>query len=170
MFAWKEDRLKWEEKRVKVFLLNAYKRKDNLGDYDRFTKGIYHYVGFKKKCIEFDYEKRVAGETKWGFRKLLKYAFLGIKEFSEFYLIIPKFIGLLVTLLLLYDTGYQIYNVINLSNIQAFDWTHIRFDALILAVIIVLYYLFKLLYEVRTQVRQRPIYIEEESNISNEAD
>lgn len=142
----------------------------SIKDYDRFTKGIYHYVGFKKKCIEFDYEKRVAGETKWGFRKLLKYAFLGIKEFSEFYLIIPKFIGLLVTLLLLYDTGYQIYNVINLSNIQAFDWTHIRFDALILAVIMVLYYLFKLLYEVRTQVRQRPIYIEEESNISNEAD
>ena len=48
------------------------------------------------------------------------------------------------------------------------DWTHIRFDALILGVIIVLFYLMKLGYQNRAQVRNRPIYILEESNVENE--
>jgi glycosyltransferase involved in cell wall biosynthesis len=140
----------------------------SVKDYERFTKGIYNYVGFKSKIITFDYEKRVAGETKWTFRKLFKYAFVGIREFSDLYLIIPKFIGILVALLLSYDIGYQIYNVINLKDIKFFDWTHIRFDALILGVIIILYYLMKLGYQNRAQVRNRPIYILEESNIGDE--
>ncbi len=140
----------------------------SVKDYERFTKGIYNYVGFKSKIITFDYEKRVAGETKWTFKKLLKYAFVGIREFSDLYLLVPKFIGFLVSLLLCYDTGYQIYNVIHNKDIMFWDWTHIRFDALILGVIIVLFYLMKLGYQNRAQVRNRPIYILEESNVENE--
>ncbi len=136
-----------------------------IKDSDRFTKGIYHYVGFNKKCIEFEYEKRVAGETKWGFRKLLEYAFLGIKEFSDFYLIIPKIFGLILTVLLGYDIGRQIYNAVTIGTYDAFNWTPIRIDAVGLVITILIYYLLKLLYDIRAQVRHRPVYIEDESNI-----
>ncbi len=145
----------------------------SIKDHKRFTKGIYHYVGFNKKCIEFEYEKRVAGDTKWGFRKLLKYAFLGISEFSEFYLIIPKLVGFILFILLGVDVGFQIYNAVSANSFAAFNWSGIRIDFIALLIDIVLFYLFKLLYDVRNQSRHRPIYIEDESNIesvNNEAE
>lgn len=139
-----------------------------IKDYKRFTKGIYHYVGFRTKCIEFDYEKRVAGETKWNFKKLLKYAFIGIREFSPFYLIVPKIIGFIIAILTCYDLGYQIYSCVDKGTIKVWNWLYLRMDLLALGVIIVLYYLFKQLYEVRSQVRNRPIYILEDTNVETE--
>lgn len=142
----------------------------SIKDHKRFTKGIYHYVGFKKKCIEFEYEKRVAGETKWGFRKLLKYAFLGISEFSSFYLIIPKIIGFILFIMLGVDLGFQIYHAVDAGTMAAFSWNGLRIEFVGLLLDIVLYYLFVLLYDVRSQTRGRPIYIEEESNIESVED
>lgn len=147
-----------DKKVIKAFL--------EIKDYERFTKGIYHYVGFKKKCIEFEYEPRVAGTTKWNFKKLFKYAMLGIREFSRVYEYIPKIFAWLVFFLLCYDTGYQVYNCIKAETFEAFDFAPIRFDLIILAIFVTLYYLFKLVYDVRNQVQNRPIYIEEESNIN----
>lgn len=56
----------------------------SMGDYNRFTKGIYGWVGFKTKWLEFENIERVAGETKWSFWKLLIYAIEGIIAFSTF--------------------------------------------------------------------------------------
>ena len=137
----------------------------SIKDHERFTKGIYHYVGFKKKCIEFDYEKRVAGTTKWSFTKLFKYACLGIREFSNVFIYVPKLFMILATLFLFGDLGYQSYRAIVAGSIEAFSFRAIQFDLAILAIIITLYYLFKLVYDVRAQVQNRPLYIEEESNI-----
>ena len=39
----------------------------SIKDYKRFTKGISSWVGFEKKCLEFDYVPRKAGQTKWSF-------------------------------------------------------------------------------------------------------
>lgn len=149
-----------DKKVIKAFL--------QIKDNERFTKGIYHYVGFKKKCIEFEYEPRVAGTTKWNFKKLFRYAMLGIREFSRVYEYIPKILSWIMFFLLWYDTGYQVYNCIKFETINVWDWTNIRFDLIILAVFITLYYLFKLVYDVRNQVQNRPIYIEEETNIETE--
>ena len=135
-----------------------------IKDQERFTKGIYHYVGFKKKCIEFDYEPRVAGETKWGFKKLFKYAMLGIREFSKVYKYIPQLFAFICGLFFLGDLGYQIYNGVTMG-FEAFNFTPIKFDLFMLMIFITLYYLFKLVYEVRNQAQHRPIYIEEESNL-----
>ena len=137
----------------------------SIKDQERFTKGIYHYVGFRNKCIEFEYEKRSAGETKWNFKKLLKYAFVGIREFSNFYVYIPKFFLFLSFILLIYDTTRQIINCVNQNTINVFNWHYIRIDLILIAIFITLTYLFKLVYEVRSQSRNRPIYIEEDSNI-----
>ena len=143
-----------------------------IKDDKRFTKGIYHYVGFNKKCIEFEYEKRIAGTTKWGFRKLLKYAMIGIQEFSYFYLIIPKLVGWFLAILLTYDIVRQTINAVSASSYDAFNWLPIRIDLIALLIVIILYYIFRLLYDVRNQARNRPIYIEDESNIgeANEAE
>lgn len=54
----------------------------SMGEYNRFTKGIYGWVGFETKWIEFENIERTKGETKWNFWKLLLYSFEGITAFS----------------------------------------------------------------------------------------
>ena len=136
-----------------------------IKDHERFTKGIYHFVGFRQKVIEFDYAKRSAGTTKWNFKKLFHYAILGMREFSRFYEYIPKIAAWIVFFLLCYDTGKGIYTAVQANSYQAFDWNPIRLDCLFLVLFIVLFYLFRLLYDVRRQTQRRPIYIEEDSNL-----
>lgn len=53
-----------------------------MQEYNRFTKGIYEWVGFQTKYIEFENVERSAGETKWSFWKLFKYSLEGIVAFS----------------------------------------------------------------------------------------
>lgn len=136
-----------------------------IKDHERFTKGIYHFVGFRQKVIEFDYAKRSAGTTKWNFKKLFHYAILGMREFSRFYEYIPKVAAWFVFFLLCYDTGKGVYNAVQAGSYDAFDWGPIRMDGLFLILFIVLFYLFRLLYDVRKQTQRRPIYIEEDSNL-----
>lgn len=133
----------------------------SIRDFERFTKGIYHFVGFKKKCIEFDYAPRAAGTSKWGFRKLLRYAFTGIREFSRFYEYIPKILALISFILL----GFDITMGIILKNM---NWMAIRIDAFMFVLFIVLFYVYRLIYDVRIQVQNRPIYISEETNVEYE--
>ena len=54
----------------------------DLKEYNRFSKGIFNWVGFKTKYIEVENQKRAAGKTKWNFMKLFKYAIDGITSFS----------------------------------------------------------------------------------------
>ncbi len=150
-----------DKKVIKAFL--------QIKDNERFTKGIYHYVGFKKKMIEFDYEPRFAGETKWNFKKLFKYAMLGIREFSRVYEYIPKIFAWLTFFVLCFDSGSQVYNCVKAKTLSVWNWSNIRLDLLVLGIFITLYYLFKLVYDVRLQTQNRPIYIEEETNIEYEA-
>lgn len=67
----------------------------SLQEYNRYTKGLFSFVGFKVKWLEYENVKRVAGETKWSFWKLVKYALEGITAFSTTPLILSSFIGLL---------------------------------------------------------------------------
>lgn len=67
----------------------------SMGEYNRFSKGIFGWVGFKKKWIEYENIERVAGKTKWSFFKLFKYAIEGIVAFSTTPLIWSSVIGLL---------------------------------------------------------------------------
>ncbi len=54
----------------------------SMEEYNRFTKGIYGWVGFQTKWLEFENVERKKGETKWSFWKLLKYSIEGIISFS----------------------------------------------------------------------------------------
>lgn len=67
----------------------------SLKEYNRYSKGLFSFVGFNVKWIEYQNIKRVAGETKWSFWKLTKYALEGITAFSTTPLLISSGIGLL---------------------------------------------------------------------------
>ena len=54
----------------------------SLQEYNRYSKGLFSFVGFKVKWLEYKNVKRVAGETKLSFWKLLSYALEGITAFS----------------------------------------------------------------------------------------
>lgn len=68
----------------------------SIKEYNRFTKGIFGWVGFKTKWLEFENVERVAGETKWSFWKLFKYAVEGMIAFSTVPLTIVSIVGVIV--------------------------------------------------------------------------
>ena len=71
----------------------------SMPEYNRFTKGIFGWVGFKTKWIEFENVERAAGETKWSFWKLFRYELEGIIEFSTVPLTIVSLIGVIVCII-----------------------------------------------------------------------
>lgn len=66
----------------------------SLKEYNRYTKGLFSFVGFKVKWLEYKNVPRVAGETKWSFWKLTKYALEAITAFSTAPLVFSSIIGL----------------------------------------------------------------------------
>lgn len=69
-----------------------------MKEYNRYSKGLFSFVGYKTKWIEYENRERVAGETKWSFWKLVIYALDGIIAFSTTPLWIAAIIGLLFCL------------------------------------------------------------------------
>jgi polyisoprenyl-phosphate glycosyltransferase len=55
----------------------------NLSEYNRFSKGLFSWIGFHEKVIEYDNQIRVSGTGKWSFRSLLNYAIDGILSFNN---------------------------------------------------------------------------------------
>lgn len=64
-------------------------------EYNRFSKGIFSWVGYRTKWIAYDNRERAAGKTKWNFWKLFIYALDGITAFSTVPLLISALAGIL---------------------------------------------------------------------------
>ena len=137
-----------------------------LGEYHRFSKGIFVWVGFNTVWLEYENIERAAGETKWSFWKLMRYAIEGIVSFSTVPLQIATVTGSIVSALAL------IYMVIRV--VIAMIWGNpVAGYPSLLAIMLTLGGLVLLAlgiigeYVARTymQVKQRPIYIQKESNI-----
>lgn len=69
-----------------------------MTEYNRFSKGMFSWVGFNTKYLEFKNKDRVAGETSWSFWSLLKYSIEGIVNFSQAPLVLVSFMGFLACL------------------------------------------------------------------------
>lgn len=69
----------------------------SMSEYNRFSKGIFGWVGFRTYWMPFDNVERVAGETKWSFWSLFKYAVDGIINFSQAPLSVASWFGILMT-------------------------------------------------------------------------
>lgn len=67
----------------------------SLKEYNRYSKGLFSFVGYKTKWLEYENVQRVAGSTKWSFWKLLIYAFEGIIAFSTTPLMIAALVGII---------------------------------------------------------------------------
>ena len=65
-----------------------------LKEYHRFSKGLFGWVGYKTKWLEYENVNRVAGETKWSFWKLLLYSIEGIVAFSTVPLMLAVVTGM----------------------------------------------------------------------------
>lgn len=70
----------------------------SMKEYNRFSKGIFGWVGFRTHWLPYENVERVAGETKWSFFKLFRYSLEGIVAFSTAPLAIASVVGLLVCL------------------------------------------------------------------------
>lgn len=68
-----------------------------MGEYNRFSKGIFGWIGFKTYWLPYKNVERVAGETKWSFWKLFKYSIDGIVSFSQVPLSIASLFGVIMT-------------------------------------------------------------------------
>lgn len=85
-----------------------------LRESNRFSKGLFQWIGFDGVCIEFDHVERVAGTTKWSFFKLVNYAIEGITSFSNAPLRLSAYSGIFVALsafcyllYIVYDTTFN---------------------------------------------------------------
>ncbi len=137
-----------------------------LTEYHRFSKGIFMWVGFDTVWLEYENIERAAGETKWSFWKLTKYAIEGIVSFSTAPLQLATAAGSIVSALAL------IYMVVRV--VIAMIWGNpVAGYPSLLAIMLTLGGFILLAlgiigeYVARTymQVKRRPIYIQKESNI-----
>ena len=71
----------------------------SMGEYNRFSKGIFGWVGFETKWVPFENRKRVAGRTKWSVFKLFQYSLEGIVAFSTAPLVWSSIVGMLFCLI-----------------------------------------------------------------------
>ena len=71
----------------------------SMQEYNRFTKGIFGWIGFNTKWLEFENVERARGETKWNFWKLFLYSLDGITAFSTVPLMLASVVGVLFCLL-----------------------------------------------------------------------
>ena len=132
----------------------------SLKEYNRYSKGIFSFVGFKTKWLEYENIERVAGETKWSFFKLFIYAIEGIVAFSNFPLIISiifstlSFVSSIILLIIMIINGFKELLVI-------FSILLFIFSLLFLSLGIIGVYVGKIILE----VRKRPIYVVRESNL-----
>lgn len=72
-----------------------------MPEYNRFSKGLYEWIGFRTKWFEFQNVERVAGETKWSFWKLFKYSLEGIVAFTTVPLALASLLGMMCMLVAL---------------------------------------------------------------------
>ncbi len=138
----------------------------SLQEYNRYSKGLFSFVGFNVKWLEYQNVQRVAGETKWSFWKLLSYALDGITAFSTTPLILSSLIGLLFCLV-----SFVFIIVIIIKTLVLGDPTS-GWPSLVCIIFMVSgIQLFSLgiigqyLSKTYLEVKKRPIYIVRETNI-----
>lgn len=68
-----------------------------MSEYNRFSKGIFGWIGFRTYWMPYENVNRVAGETKWNFWKLFKYAIDGVINFSQAPLSVASWFGIFMT-------------------------------------------------------------------------
>ena len=138
-----------------------------MNEYNRFSKGIFSWIGFKEKIISYQNRSRAAGESKWSFRSLVRYGVDGVLSFNNkplrFCIFIGTFaiiISLIYVLFLFFDI---IFKGIDLPGYFTTIFTICFFGGVqLISLGIVGEYVGRIYYE----VKQRPHYLIDETNFN----
>ena len=137
-----------------------------LSEYNRFSKGLFQWVGFKTKWLEYENIERIAGETSWSFWSLFKYSIEGIVSFSTVALSFSTLLGTIISMF-----AFILIIIIILRKIFYSDpvqgWASTMCIILLLGGIQLLSIgiLGKYLEKTYIEVKQRPIYLIKETNL-----
>ena len=136
-----------------------------LGEYNRFSKGIFGWVGFKTKWLEYENIERAHGETKWSFWKLLIYSIDGIVAFSSMPLFISSIVGIAFCLISFFAIIFIIVRQIVWGG-SAYGWPSLVCIILMLSGIqlFAIGILGQYLSKTYLEVKKRPIYIIDETD------
>ncbi len=139
-----------------------------LNEYNRFSKGLFQWVGFNTKWIDYENVERVAGETTWSFWGLVKYSVEGIIAFTTLPLSISIFLGTIFSVIaFVYMLFIVVKNLLFSDPVQGF--ATIMCSLLLLGGIQLLSIgvLGKYLEKTYFETKNRPIFIVKESNIDD---
>ena len=138
-----------------------------MSEYNRFSKGLFGWVGYKTKWIEFENVERIAGETKWSFWKLFIYAIDGIVAFSTAPLAIASVIGMLMLFVAFFFIIFIVVRTLMFGDPVAGWPSLVCIITLIGGIqIFCVGILGQYLSKVYLETKNRPIYIVKESNIN----
>ena len=139
----------------------------SMREYNRFTKGIFGWVGFRTKWIEFENTERIAGETKWSFFQLVRYSLDGMISFSTAPLKLASFTGMFMCIISFLAIIFIIVRQLLFGG-SAFGWPSMACIVIFIGGIQLLCIGILGSYLSRTymEVKKRPIYICKESNLS----
>lgn len=138
----------------------------DMKEYNRYSKGLFSFVGFNTKWLEYQNVERVAGETHWSFWKLFKYALEGITAFSTVPLVMSSVIGIIFFFISIIAIIYIVINTLLYGNPTS-GWPSMICIIFMVTGIqlfcigIIGQYLSKIYLE----VKNRPIYIVKSTNI-----
>lgn len=141
----------------------------SLTERERFTKGIYAWAGFKNKWIEYENIERAAGETKWSFLGLIKYAYSGFVAFATTPLRSVVWFGMVIVLCsVIY--GVCVYIAALHSPDARSGYASIIIIMLFLggSIITILGMIGEYLARIYMEVKRRPIYFIRETNVEND--
>ncbi|MBI9009964.1 MAG: glycosyltransferase family 2 protein [Tenericutes bacterium] len=132
----------------------------NMKDNYRFIKGIFSWVGYPRKCIEYDYIARQHGKGTWNFKSLMKYAFNGMNQFSTILLVLPVFTVLISLLLVAMNIVLMTTGVFTIAEMVL----GLQSSFILFVIGILSYVVIYLLYQNRKQALNRPVYLINETS------
>ncbi|HEM4973334.1 glycosyltransferase family 2 protein [Streptococcus suis] len=137
----------------------------SVSEYNRFSKGIFAWVGFETEYLPYENVERVAGETSWSFWKLLSYSIEGIINFSDTPLNIASYTGFFTFLLSLVLMVFVVFKTMVFGD-PTIGWPSTICIILFLGglQLMTIGILGKYLAKVFLETKKRPIYIVKEKS------
>ncbi len=140
-----------------------------MKEYNRFSKGLFGWVGFKNKWIEFENVERIAGETKWSFWSLLKYSIEGIVAFTTAPLVVASVVGMVLCLLSFVAIIFIVIRKLICGDPVAGWASSVCIMTFIGGVqLLCMGIMGQYMAKMYLEIKDRPVYIIDETNVKNE--
>lgn len=140
----------------------------SMGEYHRFSKAMFEWVGFRKIGLDYEYIPRTQGNSAWSFWKLFKYSIEGFVSFSTMPLRVAFVLGFVMSVLSVLYGRYAVVDMLIFHNAVR-GWTSLV--ALIVFIggvqLIILGIIGEYIARIYEQVKHRPVYIKRQERIES---